>query len=579
MRRFFLVTGIILWVAGLYFPSMATSAGPESGFVPRANYGARLEIADKVLQGAGQDIKGFANYFKTVGDSKPLIYKTYIGLKDDLPTFFAGLQGEMNLYLNQYQIYLIPEIGLYMTRDGHPDEHYEQDVAVGVYDEKIEQFCNLLLDLGHPAFIRIGFEFNGSWNGYRKDTYQKAYIRITNALRAHKTETATIWCAAHPLEGYMDYYPGDDCVDWWGIDLFSKEELTAKDTLAFLAKADTHGKPVMIPESTPQFVGVLRGQWSWNTWFKPYFNLIRTQKMIKAFCYINWNWANYPQWSDWGDARLEVNDIVAQNYRTEMSLPLYQPGMTEIALRQSLGYKDDKPPAKVSNVETRFDGCAVNLSWPAITGDTGVLRYEVFANGMLAGYSRGNIMADTSFKSGDQVAYTVRAVNSAGKTGPCSEPVVVKIPKTIVKIKNGEFDQGKNGWGIRLFEAGQGSFIVDDTARLSGKNSARIYVAHGTGTNWHVQFVQPFRSFQGKSYQVSFTAMADASTTLDICLQQTHDPYQLILFHSIDIGKKPKNFIFNNTTPAADDNLVLAFMVGKADRRTIWIDNVAVVEE
>jgi hypothetical protein len=51
------------------------------------------------------------------------------------------------------------------------------------------------------------------------------------------------------------------------------------------------------------------------------------------------------------------------------------------------------------------------------------------------------------------------------------------------------------------------------------------------------------------------------------------------LFQTIDIGKKTKTFTFTNTTLATDDNLVLAFMVGKADQRTIWIDGVAVVEE
>jgi hypothetical protein len=87
--------------------------------------------------------------------------------------------------------------------------------------------------------------------------------------------------------------------------------------------ADQHGKPMMIGESTPRHVGVGNGQQSWDSWFKPFFDLIHSRKEIKAFNYIDWNWASHPQWSDWGDARIETNDVVGAHYRDEMKVGLY----------------------------------------------------------------------------------------------------------------------------------------------------------------------------------------------------------------------------------------------------------------
>jgi hypothetical protein len=80
----------------------------------------------------------------------------------------------------------------------------------------------------------------------------------------------------------------------------------------------------MIGESTPMGVGVNDGQQSWDKWFAPYFQLIRDNPGIKAFCYINWDWSKYPQWNDWGDARLQQNPEIADLYKKEMSIPLYR---------------------------------------------------------------------------------------------------------------------------------------------------------------------------------------------------------------------------------------------------------------
>jgi len=122
---------------------------------------------------------------------------------------------------------------------------------------------------------------------------------------------------------YRRFYPGDEFADWWGIDLFSVEHFDAANTVAFMRDAAARRYPVMIGESTPRFVGVQDGAASWEKWFAKYFAFIRAHRHCKAFCYINWNWAGYPQWADWGDGRITANAEVLRRYREELRDTLY----------------------------------------------------------------------------------------------------------------------------------------------------------------------------------------------------------------------------------------------------------------
>jgi hypothetical protein len=302
----------------------------------------RLEPSGhRVLHGAGQSPDEFRDYFNGVGEHKPAIYMTYVGLREkpaEISRYFSGIKKDLESY---GQVYLIPQIGLSMTSDGHPERHYEDKVAKGDMDANIDAFCEGLTKLDRPAFIRIGYEFNGFWNGYQPETYKAAWKRIVERLRGHGLENvATIWCIGAETPDYMKYYPGDDAVDWWGIDLFSIHQLGLKGfSDGFVRMAGQHGFPVMVCESTPQRVGVLQGEASWRKWFDPYFAFIAQHESVKAFCYISWNWAGYSQWSDWGDGRIASNAEVLDHYKVELKNPLYIHGGDPKATRALLHVK------------------------------------------------------------------------------------------------------------------------------------------------------------------------------------------------------------------------------------------------
>ncbi len=302
----------------------------------RENYGRRLEPdASVVLHGAGQsDEVSFAAYTKAMGTARPMLSMSYVDLHDDLAAYFLRLRKE----LASYPDLIIPQIGLAMN-EGESSRHYEGSVGRGVDDARLKQLCAGLQSLGRPVFLRIGYEFNGNWNGYKAADYVAAFRRLAGLLRAAGLENVALvwdwsadaeldaehgsWVKSDPRSRYAAYYPGDDVVDWWGLNLFSEESLHAGATEVFLKDAAGHRFPVMIGESAPRGHPVSEGQGAVDHWYKPYFALIRSSPEIKAFCYVDWDWRRYPQWADWGDSRVQDDPAVLGFYKGEVADKLF----------------------------------------------------------------------------------------------------------------------------------------------------------------------------------------------------------------------------------------------------------------
>ena len=335
----------ILGIIGcLFCLRSVSSAEAASNFVERNYYGAKLEPVTQVLHGAGQSNwnTGTIEYKNSLPQGySPVIINDYCNAKGD-QGYVDNLVARLSSWLSNFPDYTVLQIGLSMTGE-------TQNIANGVYDNNLNYLFTELEKLSIPIYFRIGFEFNGGWNSYPGNTFKLAFQHITNILRNHSlgNNSATVWCfAPDGNSNYMDWYPGDSYVDWWGIDVFNVGHLTKGSTINFLADAHTHQKPIMIGESTPRYTGVLNGQQSWNDWFGPYFQWIHDNPGIKAYNHINWNWEQYPEFSGWGDARIGQNQFVLDLYKQEMTSPVYLHASTEQNFLSSLntGVADNIPP-------------------------------------------------------------------------------------------------------------------------------------------------------------------------------------------------------------------------------------------
>ncbi|HHT25646.1 MAG TPA: hypothetical protein GXZ82_00165 [Firmicutes bacterium] len=226
------------------------------------------------------------------------------------------------------------------------------------YDGLIRELGRVIKEYGDPVFVRIGFEFNGKWNNYHAGLYPMAFRKFVDLLREEGADNfAAIWCYepnaaddfdAIGADGQPLWYPGDEYVDWFGIDLFQHSHFVRDDgdqagdragggsnrlrmasslyqrTLRFLEMARRHGKPVFLSESaavdahiTPdrQDPGFQDGKADWELWFAPFFAFLQEHPEIKGFNYMSQDYRNTKYAANgWGNSRIQDNSYILQQW-------------------------------------------------------------------------------------------------------------------------------------------------------------------------------------------------------------------------------------------------------------------------
>ena len=174
---------------------------------------------DLLLHGAGQSPDAFQAYWDAMPNStKPMVYMAYTSLnrsQAEVQQFFETLEEQCAKYTDDF--YTIPQIGLSMTSGG---VGYDGAVASGELDDQIGYLVDALQHtLKRPAYLRIGYEFNGQWNGYSKHTYPKAFARVAKAVRSTK-KVATVWDysadASKERLNWLDWVVDPELMDWAG---------------------------------------------------------------------------------------------------------------------------------------------------------------------------------------------------------------------------------------------------------------------------------------------------------------------------------------------------------------------------
>ena len=302
---------------------LAISLPLAAQYAPRANYGAKSELTDQVIHIAGQsDELSLAQYAAALPPGQfPMGYMAYIPARADAARR-DRTRRNLGDIVRYYPNDMVFQLGLSMTSGGNG---YTADVAAGVYDANIDAIAAMLDSLNRDIFVRVGYEANGFWNGYDASSYVPAFRRVVDRLRAASDRFTIVWCT-HPITSLSDmltYYPGDEYVDWWSIDLFQPNFIRSGNTTAFLNAAAEREKPVLIGEATPTEVGVGNGRQSWDTWYEPFFNIIRDNPGVKGFSYINRDWRYISSLSSWGNANIQTDAVVLDLYRQEMSNDIY----------------------------------------------------------------------------------------------------------------------------------------------------------------------------------------------------------------------------------------------------------------
>jgi beta-mannanase len=104
------------------------------------------------------------------------------------------------------------------------------DVISGKYDSYIRSFAEAAREWGHPFFLRFNWEMNGNWfpwsegvNGNQPGEFVAAWRHVHDIFTSVGATNATwVWCPnvdpADKLQNLASLYPGDNYVDWTGLD-------------------------------------------------------------------------------------------------------------------------------------------------------------------------------------------------------------------------------------------------------------------------------------------------------------------------------------------------------------------------
>lgn len=303
---------------------------------------------NKVLVFVGQDNESvggndrFQNgYVNNVG--LPAGITHYIGFRMDSTGrgYIQGLDkettwgaGPMNLkyYLDSPKL---KNTAIHLSIDyvGH-----DSLLAIGELDSIVVamgQFIKSYND--RPFYIRIGYEFDGSWNNYDSIYFKQSFKRVVDILEREKVNNFTTVMASSSFlvdsTLWENYYPGNDYVDWCGYSYWGGNPLS--DTCSTIQFALAHNKPLFIAEIAPRghFLDDENGEELWKSWFEVFFQHIKDNiKHVKAISYINCDWDNQPMWKgqNWGDTRIEANTYIHEQWLKKMNNPIFINGNANV---------------------------------------------------------------------------------------------------------------------------------------------------------------------------------------------------------------------------------------------------------
>jgi hypothetical protein len=268
----------------------------------------------KVLLIVGQDKTSIDDYVHSVGivPGGTMLY-TSVQNADGLESA-SDIGG--GIHHGQYLLDTYPDsvlqVGLWMV-------DALEGIVTGTYDHNIDILIAWMKKAQRPVFLRIGYEFDFPGNHYDPQMYRQAFQYIVNRFRAAKVENvAFVWhsYANLPKFPWMDWYPGDDFVDWFAISVFGKPNVYMTH---FAEMAREHHKGFMIAEATPYGIGTGQGEVSWQDWFVPFFKFIADEQ-VEIVSYINYDWESIPMFANqgWGDARVQGHPAVKAHWLQEI---------------------------------------------------------------------------------------------------------------------------------------------------------------------------------------------------------------------------------------------------------------------
>ncbi|MBS1716824.1 MAG: hypothetical protein JSS72_03730 [Armatimonadetes bacterium] len=123
-------------------------------------------------------------------------------------------------------------------------------------DQTLHRLAAILKESEVPVFLRFASEMNGSWVPYSGDPalYREKFRLVARVIHKGAPNVAMVWCpSATPQAAIPKYFPGDDAVDWVGVNFYSVPGSSGSpsnpaDSLDYVYRTYSNKHPIMICE-------------------------------------------------------------------------------------------------------------------------------------------------------------------------------------------------------------------------------------------------------------------------------------------------------------------------------------------
>ncbi|MFC1510784.1 glycoside hydrolase family 26 protein [Candidatus Margulisiibacteriota bacterium] len=181
------------------------------------------------------------------------------------------------------------------------------EIVSGKHDGYIREFIQAAKDCGRPILLRFAHEMNGNWypwdgfhngaNPAAAERYKRVWLSIYNVRQELQADNIKlVWCPNHADLPAADwnkltaYYPGDQYVDWVGMDGYNWgygkwETFDLIFGQAYKELTRLTDKPLMIGEFGSAESGGSKAEWIKDA----FLNLKKDYQRVKLLCWFNIN--------------------------------------------------------------------------------------------------------------------------------------------------------------------------------------------------------------------------------------------------------------------------------------------------
>lgn len=220
-------------------------------------------------------------------------------------------------------------------RSPHKNENQPEfalrNIIDGKFDNYITRYALEIKAWNHPLFLRFAHEMNGTWypwsenvNGNHPGEYAKAWRHVHDIFKHNQVTNVTwVWCPSRKKtspQKLRALYPGDEYVDWLGMDGYNDTRKKAWQSLEEIF-GDLYGelnkissKPVMIAEFSSMEKGGNKAHWITNA-----LNAIVPEHFPHVLAIV---WLNH-KFSDELDWRIESSLSAQKAFAESAALPIY----------------------------------------------------------------------------------------------------------------------------------------------------------------------------------------------------------------------------------------------------------------